>query len=315
MTSGRRHGLGRGLDALLSSTFSPSPAEGGDDGTPADDVVLAELPVDAISPNPEQPRGDFPPEALAELTASIRVHGVLQPIVVERMPQGGHRLVAGERRLRAARSAGLPTVPAVIRPASESARDALEMALVENLQRVDLSPIDEATAFSRLADAFGLTDEAIGLRVGRSRSSVSNAIRLLQLPPEVQAALRDGRLTAGHGRALLPLGAADRQRELADRAIAGALTVRDVEALVHRALDREPARRPRDTASPAPAPTSTSPRTQRGEDDAMLARALEHALGTPVRLERRAHGGRIVVDFYDDEQLDDLYRRMGGRPL
>jgi ParB family chromosome partitioning protein len=181
----RRRALGRGLGALLSSTPPPLPTSPAD--TESGDV-LREIPIDEVAPNPEQPRRAFDEAGLADLADSIRLHGLLQPIVVEARPEGGYRLVAGERRLRAARLAGLRSVPAVVRPASESARQALELALVENLQRTDLSPIEEAAAFARLADTFGLSHDAIARRVGRSRPAVSNAIRLLGLPPSIQLA-------------------------------------------------------------------------------------------------------------------------------
>lgn len=301
----RRRGLGRGLDALLTSSARPGHTDSADPGG----LDAVELAVDAVDPNPEQPRREFDPDQLAELADSIRTHGVLQPIVVERDGHGGYRLVAGERRLRAARLAGLASIPALVRPAAESARHSLELALVENLQRADLSPLDEATAYARLADTFGLSHDAIALRVARSRPSVSNAIRLLALPAAVQAHLGAARLSAGHARALLALPEPDAVR-LADRVVTEHLSVRATEQAVAAALHPAPAPRP---AQPDRS-SDTEPAPGSGADGA-VARGLEETLGTPVRIERRRRGGRLVIDFFDDDHLDGLYRRLGGQDL
>lgn len=299
---GRRRGLGRGLDALLAPTSRPLPVE----EVGSQEIGLVELGLDAVASNPEQPRTDFDDDALDELAASIRLHGLLQPIVVERRPavEGGFRLIAGERRLRAARRAGLSSIPAVVRPSGESSRVALELALVENLQRADLTPIEEATAYQRLGEAFGLSAEAIGLRVGKSRPAVANTLRLLQLPPAVQLSLRERRLSAGHGRALLGLTESAEQERLAQRAEQRGMSVREVEAAVAAVLTP---RRRSDRARPHPPPERA--------DDAALRRGLEQVLGTPVHIERRRTGGRLVIDFYDDAQLDALYMALGGQPL
>jgi ParB family chromosome partitioning protein len=277
-----------------------------------------------VSPNPEQPRRDVDEASLGELADSIRTHGILQPIVVEPADRGGYRLIAGERRLRAAALAGLTAVPAVVRPPTESGRHALELALVENLQRSDLSPLDEAAAYARLADTFGLSHEAIGRRVGRSRAAVSNAVRLLGLPAAVQTSLAAGKITAGHARALLTLASAAEQETLAHQVEEQGLTVREVERTVQELVRTGGTARTASAAStsaaPAPAPPG-SPRArsikanQPGVDDLALERGLEEALGTPVRLQRRRQGGRLVIDFYSDEDLDALYRRLGGPPL
>jgi ParB family chromosome partitioning protein len=308
----RRRGLGRGLDALLTSSARPEAAIA--DG---DELTMVELSVDAIDPNPEQPRTRFDEEQLGELTESVRTHGILQPVVVERHGRGGYRLVAGERRVRAARQAGLATVPALVRPASESARHSLELALVENLQRTDLSPLEEATAFSRLADTFGLTHEAIALRVGRSRASISNAIRLLALPPSVQEHLAAGRITTGHAKAILGLGEPAGMERLAERVVSRGLTVRQTEHSVTSRLDEERRTPP---VEPAGALSTEADPVPYGDPDAAsadaaLVRGLEDALGTPVRIERRRRGGRLLIDFFDDAQLDGIYRRLGGRDL
>ena len=293
----RRRGLGRGLEALLSSE-----PEGGGDGSP-----LISVDPRTVTPNPEQPRRSFDPEALTALGDSIRLHGLLHPIVVQREGTA-FRLVAGERRLRAAQLAGVASIPAIVRPAAESGRHALEMALTENLLRTDLNPMEEAAAYARLADAFGLTHEAIALRLGRSRSGITNAIRLLNLPAPVQEAVAADRLTAGHARALLALPNAVDQETMAAAVIADGLSVRETERAIQDLLTPGAApERPRPAAPVVEAPAP---------DDVALRRGLEHALGLPVRLQRRkGGGGRIVIDWADDSDLDALYRRLGGPQL
>jgi ParB family chromosome partitioning protein len=292
----RRRGLGRGLDALLTNEAE---AEEGS--------LLISLDPRTVAPNPEQPRRSFEPEALAALGDSIRLHGLLHPIVVQREGDS-YSLVAGERRLRAAQIAGVATIPAIVRPAAESSRHQLEMALTENLLRTDLNPMEEAAAYARLSDAFGLTHEAIALRLARSRSGISNAIRLLDLPAPVQEAVAESRLTASHARALLVLPLAADQEAVATLVIADGLNVRETERAVQERLTRAAAT-PRERA-PAGTPEDMTP------DDLALRRGLEHALGVPVRLQRRkGGGGRIVIDWAEDSDLDDLYRKLGGPPL
>ena len=301
MPAPRRRGLGRGLDALLSPTTEHLPRD-----PEGDEVVLVEVAVDAVVPNPEQPRQEFDEAELDQLAESIRLHGLLQPIVVEREAPGRYRLIADERRLRAARMAGLTGIPAVVRPASESRRDALELALIENLQRSDLGPMEEAVAYQRLSDAFGLSADAIALRVGRSRPAVANTVRLLALPPEIQIELRQRLLSAGHGRALLAVEEDDARIRLARRTVEEGLTVRQLESL---AQGSRPA--------PAAAPSGDAPiaASSASEADLALTRGLEEVLGTPVRVERRRRGGRLVIDFFDDDQLGGIYSALGGRSL
>lgn len=293
----RRRGLGRGLEALLSNE-SEVAAEG---------PPLVNVDPRSVAPNPEQPRRAFDPELLQALGDSIRLHGLLHPIVVQR-DGDAYRLVAGERRLRAAQLAGVSSIPAIVRPAAESGRQSLEVALTENLVRSDLNPMEEAAAYARLSDAFGLTHEAIALRLGRTRSGVSNAIRLLNLPAPVQEAVAESRLSAGHARALLVLPNASDQEALAAVVIADGLSVRETEQLVRERLERETApARPR-PATPEPAPLTS--------DDAALRRGLEQALGVSVRLQRRkGGGGRLVIDWAEDADLDALYEKLGGPPL
>ena len=259
-------------------------------------------------PNPEQPRREFDAASLSALAASIRLHGLLHPIVVEANSHD-YRLVAGERRLRAARQAGIGQIPAILRPASESARHALEMALSENLLREDLNAMEEAAAYARLADAFGLSHEAIALRLARSRPAITNAIRLLQLPAPLQEAVASGALSAGHARALLAVHDDEAMIELGRRAVDDDLTVRATERLVRQhAAGARPLPHSGAAAGPA-SPARLSP------DDELLRRGFEQALGLPVLLQRRRRGGRLLIDFAADEDIDALYRRLGGRPL
>ncbi len=337
----RRRGLGRGLDALLGgplpaitpthgaaavdpssaalatnpSAVTPEPGRPAATATvshPAapvptdpDAPALIEIDPQRIRPNPEQPRHHFDAGALDALTESIRLHGVLHPIVVERRPEGGYQLVAGERRWRASQRAGVSAIPAIVRPAAESARHALELALTENLVRADLSAMEEASAYSRLSDTFGLTHEAIALRVGRSRPQVSNTIRLLNLPAPVQEAVAEGRVSAGHARALLALPDEAGQIEIAELVESRGLSVRDVERFVAKRV--EPT---------APRANRTAPAAGlMSADDEALRRGFEAALGTPVQIQRKGRGGRIVIEFFADEDLATLYDQIGGRPL
>jgi ParB family chromosome partitioning protein len=273
-----RRGLGRGLGALIPDL---SPA-------------VQEVDIDLIVPNPHQPRSVFDQEALAELAQSIREHGVIQPLVVSRTAEGRvYQLIAGERRLLAARQAGLARVPVVVKEASH--RELLGLALVENLQRADLGPLEEAVAFKRLTDEFGLTQEAIAGRVGRSRSAVANTLRLLTLPQEIQASLARGEITAGHARAILGVDDATEQRRLWQRIVQAALTVREAESLARR--------------GPRPAPKRPPSRQAAADLDA-IEEKLRSALGTKVELTRTGRGGRLTIHFYSDEEFDSLVERL-----
>lgn len=302
----RRRGLGRGLDALLTGSAGAPRSE---EREPLEtEGLLVTIDPNGVAPNPEQPRRDFDEQGLQTLAASIRLHGLLHPIVVQR-DGGGYRLFAGERRLRAAQMAGLSAIQAIVRPEAESGRQALELALTENLQRHDLNPIEVASAYARLVDAFGLTHEAIALRLGRSRPMVSNYIRMLNLPASVQKTVAEGRLTYGHARAILGLPDPREQEELARQAEQYALSIQEVERAVQRRVDalkkqaHAEARPHLEPAPPAP-------------DDDALARGFEQVFGMPVRLERkRRGGGRIVIEFAGDPDLDALYRRLGGPQL
>jgi ParB family chromosome partitioning protein len=278
----RSQGLGRGLASLIPQRSPGAP-------------VAVEIAASRIRPNPRQPRKRFDPDGLATLTASIAEHGILQPILVTETIDG-YQLVAGERRLRAAQAAGLERIPAVVRQLAD--QEQLELALVENLQREDLDPLETADAYRQLIEEFGFSQDDVALRVGRARSTVANTLRLLELAPGVQAAVADGRLTEGHGRALGGLLTQLQDRVL-DSVIGQDLSVRQTEELVRRL--REP--KPEPTA---PQPRRADPDLERVEED------LRRALGTKVSLARSRRGGRIVIEYYSDEELGRLYERLTG---
>jgi ParB family transcriptional regulator, chromosome partitioning protein len=297
----RRSGLGKGLGALI-----PTDLAGGSD------TELREVPVGAIEPNPNQPRAYFDEETLAGLTASVAELGVLQPLLVRQLDEDRYQLIAGERRWRAAKRAGLPSVPVVVREADEVA--SLEQALVENLHRSDLNALEEAAAYQQLVEDFGLTQEQVAQRVGKSRSAVANTLRLFQLPPSIQRLVGEGQLSAGHAKALL--GTPDRayQESLARKAVADGLSVREVEEAV-RARTELVAGRSGDPAAgegPAPAPR---PARLRPPGLLELEELLAEHLDTRVSISMGAGKGRLQIDFADLEDLERLYRVMTeGRP-
>jgi len=278
----RHSGLGRGLSSLIPQRTMPS--------------GINEIPISRIQPNPRQPRQRFDAEDLEALAASIVEHGVLQPILVTETLDG-YQLVAGERRLRASQLAGLERIPAVIRQLAD--RDQLEVALVENLQRSDLGPIEEAGAYRALITEFELTHEEIARRVGRAKSTITNTLRLLDLEPRVQAALAEGRISEGHARAIggLPL---ELQARIAASVVDQGLSVRQTEELVRRL------REPRQPAVAAEPRARLDPELERVEED------LRRRLGTKVTLARSRKGGRIIIEFYSDEELGQLYDRLIG---
>jgi ParB family transcriptional regulator, chromosome partitioning protein len=290
----RRSGLGKGLGALIPAS------ERAEDHA----AELRDIPISQIEPNRYQPRAFFDEEALVSLTASIREVGVLQPILVRPAGTDLYELVAGERRWRAAKRAGLATVPALVR--SIESEQSLEQALVENLHREDLNPLEEAAAYQQLLDDFALTQDEVATRVGKSRSAVANTIRLLQLPPAVQKYVADGELTAGHARALL--GSPDRgfQEELALLAVAEELTVREVEDLVRRQVQGDETRpsAPAD-ANPRPQPDKPSPGETRPAALLELESLLADRLDTRVKVTMGGNRGRVVIEF---AALDDLQR-------
>ena len=280
-----RKALGRGLEALLPG------------GPPADSLPVRDrVAVSEIRPNPNQPRRHFDEAALETLSASIRQRGLLQPLVVRRVPDG-YELIAGERRLRAAERAGLETVPVVVREADPQER--LELALIENLQREDLTPLEEAEAYRHLIDVYGLTQEAVAQAVGKSRPSVANALRLLALPEAVKAQLEGGELSAGHARAVLSVGDATTQVEFAREIATDGATKSEAE---RRA-------RVRRTGG---ARTASTARRDKDPHWRAIAEELTRSLGTRVRVTPRARGGSIEIEFYSEPELARLLDRLRG---
>ena len=270
-----RYGLGRGLEALIPRAEA--------------DAGVVEVPVDRIARNPHQPRARFDDEELAELAASIVEHGVIQPIVVRTTPDGGYELIAGERRVRAARQAGLASVPAIVRDSSNEG--VLELALVENVQRADLNAIEEAAAYRELIDRFGLTHEEVAQRVGKSRVAISNALRLLDLASETRAAIVRGAISEGHGRALAAVTVPELQRAVLQVVLQRHLSVRQTEELVRRRRAQGLGR----------------PRVPLTPDLQDLEAQLRGLLATKVGIARSRRGGRVVIEFYSDEELDRIY--------
>jgi ParB family chromosome partitioning protein len=284
-----RAGLGRGLASLIP--VGPSLPE-----APVD-APVREVPIERIVVNPYQPRATCDADDIEALAQSIATHGVLQPVLLTETPEGW-RLIAGERRLRASVRAGLTTIPAVIRSADE--QDQLALALVENLQRSALNALDEAAAFRRLMDEFGLTQEQVAQQVGRTRAAVSNTLRLLAVAPELQDALRAGRISEGHARALAGMPDHAEQVRLLALVEQRGLSVRQTEQLVRQ--------RPRTDAS-----TSRVSPARAGDPDLehMTAR-LRETLGTKVVLTPGRKGGRIIIDWYESDDLLRLYERLAG---
>jgi ParB family transcriptional regulator, chromosome partitioning protein len=287
----KRGGLGRGLSALIPGAVEE--AGGG----------LLEVPVGAVKPNPRQPRSTFTDEPLEALATSIREVGVLQPIVVRQVGDG-FELIAGERRLRAAKLAGLATIPAIVRESDDA--DALREALIENIHREDLNPVELAEAFRELLEELGLKQETLADRLGVSRSHIANTIRLLALPPEVQSLLAEGKIQAGHGRALLSLGDADAQKNLALRAAAEELTVRDVEDAVRAFLEAPAAAAGGPTEAPkastAPGPGALSE----------VEEILSEQLATRVQIQMTRKRGRIVIEFGSADDLERIVSEIVG---
>lgn len=281
----KRQALGKGLSALIPESA---------------DVMSApprslDVDIDLLEPNDYQPRAHMDDARLEELARSIQTNGVIQPILVRRLPQGRYQIIAGERRWRAARRSGLHKVPIVVKELAETDRQRwLEMALIENIQREDLNAIEEAEAYRRLIDEFGLSQEAVAAQVGKDRSSIANHLRLLKLPEEVRADVAAGLLSMGHARALVALPNEADQRRLAREVVSRGLSVRETEALVKKM-----------TAAPAPAPAAAAPakdvHTRAAEDQLRLS------LGTKVEIKRRGKGGQIAIAFSSEDELQRLY--------
>src|SRR5437660_7242553 len=277
--------LGRGLGALIPQKAEPAPRASMSSG-------LAQIPIDQIQPNPYQPRRTFNEASIDELARSVREHGIVQPLVVMRSGDK-YKLIAGERRFRAAQKAGLATVPVVVRDSLKSG-DALQIALIENIQREDLNPMEEANAYHQLHDDFGLTQEEISRRVGKERSTVANFLRLLKLPEPVKQLLASGQLSMGHARALLALDSAKKQQQLADRIVKNSLNVRQTEVLASepRPVKRE---KPKDVF------------TRDAEEK------LTKVLRTKVDIDRKRRGGVIHIRFSSEDDLIRIFEDLTGR--
>ena len=293
-----RKALGRGLEALIPAAVerevpiipeSRPPEARGAEARPGD---VQHIPLAKIVRNPSQPRTQFDPSAIQELAASIRERGVLQPVLLR--PAGdGYQLVAGERRFLAAREAGFASIPAIIRPLTD--RESLLIALIENIQRENLNPIDEARAYYRLATEYGLQHEEIGQRVGKDRSTVSNAIRFNNLPPDIQSLMESGALSAGHGRALLSLSTPKQQSDLGASAASHAWSVRDLEERIRR------------SGAPRAAKARRSPRRAFSAELMALEDELMRVMGAKVRLTRRRGGsGSILIEYHNEEELERI---------
>lgn len=281
-----RRALGKGLSQLIGEQV---------------DSTTGEVPIGAIVPNQHQPRTIFDDAALDELAASIKELGIIQPLVVRALSDGKYELIAGERRLRAAKKAGLTHVPIVLRAAGN--QESLQMALVENLQREDISPMECARAYKELADRFSMTQEQIAERVGKSRAAITNTLRLLRLPSEVQEGLESGLITEGHARALLQVDGASGQSELFFRIVDEGLSVREAE---------RHARRLGTPKSPStPRTGKTDPSSKPNANDGPLEEALGIYFGSPVKIQRSEHGGKLLVEFYSDEDLQRILEILG----
>ncbi len=274
-------GLGKGLDVLFSQN------------TLEDGNATVTLPIEEVIPNRDQPRKQFDEEALADLSASIAQHGVLQPLLVRPMPDGSYQLVAGERRWRASRMAGLTEVPVVIRDMNE--QEAAELALIENLQREDLNPVEEALGYRTLMESYGLTQEQTAQAVNKSRPAVANALRLLQLPQEVTDLVSAGKLSAGHARTVLAFESADAQIEAAQAAVERGLSVRELEKMAR-------------TAKTAPRKPRAPARRDSFYDEVELA--LRESLGRQVKVTATPKGGTLQVEFFDPEDLRALANKL-----
>lgn len=305
VAEGKKRGLGRGLGALIMDTAL----------TPASPEVVAQVEaggvqmvaIDHLLPNPHQPRASFDPAALEELAASIRTHGIIQPLVVTAAPDkpAYYWLIAGERRWRAAHMAGLDEAPVIVREATP--QQLMEWALVENVQRADLNAIEEAAAFQALMTEFGLTQADVAERVGKSRPAIANTVRLLSLPVEAQQAVIDGEISAGHARALLGLPDQAAIRRALPEVIKRDLSVRQTEALVRKMCARPSEPSPEPSSSQETAPPELEQHLQYLED------RFRSALGTKVSLNRSPDGaGKLIVHFYSDEDLESIYRLIAG---
>lgn len=294
------YGLGRGLASLIPQKNVPSGQAGPAPQVPAkvqteelqDDFL--EVPIEKVASNPQQPRHNFDEKEMADLAASIKEHGVIQPLVVAKIAPDQYELIAGERRLKASKLAGLKMVPVIIREESGE-REKLELALVENIQRHDLGVLEEARAYKKLIEEFDLTQEEVAVKVGKSRSAVANKVRLLALPIEIQRALQEGKITEGHARSILAVDNPEKQRALFELILKDNLTVRQIEDKVREVTVSTHQRRV--------GPASVSP--FQAEEETLSTR-----LGTKVIIKKSGNGGKIVIDFYSKEELDNILGKI-----
>lgn len=298
----KKKGLGRGLNALIRTPGAVAAKPGGGEIASSTGERVLRVPLDRIVPSPLQPRKHFREEHLDELVDSIREHGVIQPLVV-READGRYELIAGERRWRASTKLGLDKVPVILREASD--RDVLELALIENLQREDLDPLEEAEAYARLSKDFGLRQEEIARRVGKNRATVANAIRLLELAPEVQALVSQRLLSSGHAKAILGLKTKAEQRLVADIVVRRKLNVRDTEKLVSEQVNGKPS--PGKPASKSPGKVSPQAEVyiRRIQDE------LRSRFATNVAIKHGEKSGRIEIEYYGNEDLDRVLELLG----
>ncbi len=295
-----KRGLGRGIDALLTPQTQNAEEDIASAVKEAGGVV--QVPIDALSPNPHQPRKHFPEASLAELTDSIRDRGIIQPLIAERDATGGYTIIAGERRFRAAQAAGLTEIPVVVRSFSDDEKR--EIALIENIQREDLSPIEEAEAYRSIMESSRINQEELAHRVGKNRSTVANALRLLNLSREARQAVEDGERSSGHARALLSLRKPEQQGILLHEMLTEGLTVRQAE---QRARELGGESQP----APKPEPKEAQP-SGKSPELIELERLLVDHLGTRVVIHGTDHKGRIEIFYHSLEDLEDVYTRLAG---
>lgn len=276
-----RRALGKGMSQLLGEE---------------EDAPTTDVPVGSISPNPRQPRKDFDSDTLSELAMSIKEHGVLQPLVVRQIGESKYELIAGERRLRAAKLAGLRRVPIALRTASAQA--SLELAVIENVQREDINAIECAIAYRRLIDEFSLTQDQVATKVGKSRVSVANTLRLLKLPQDMQDAVSSGQITEGHARALLMVDSPSRQMSLFERAIDEELSVRELERMAR---------------GEARAPQADRPAPAIDPDWESLTKKISDHFGARIKIDRKKVGGRLSIEYFSDDELEGILHKMGVR--
>lgn len=291
-----KFGLGKGLESLIPKKTKQLASEeikpeviGKEKFEPISKEEIIQIDIEKITPNPHQPRKNFSEIALKELADSIKEHGIVQPLVVTKLDDNQYQLIAGERRLEAAKLAGLVKVPAVVREVSEQQK--LELSIIENIQRSDLNPLEKAKAYKKLTDEFGLTQEEVGIKLGKSRAAIANTLRLLNLPEEIQEAILEGKLSEGHAKAILSLDTEAEQLALFRKVILHNLSVRDVERGVHKIKGyfRKKIKDPY---------------------LADLEKRLEEALGTKVNIKKRKEGGEIVIDFYSDEEMEEIVNKI-----